>query len=73
MFTAGYFNIHPDYRKKLIDSSPANGVVVTAAPEVRIHFEYAMRSPLNDPLIFRQMDSISHLEYRVTCHQHIHF
>ncbi|KAK9448522.1 uncharacterized protein V1518DRAFT_419183 [Limtongia smithiae] len=33
MFTAGYFNIHPEYRTSLLDSIPERGVILTAAPE----------------------------------------
>ncbi|KAK9452602.1 hypothetical protein V1511DRAFT_507350 [Dipodascopsis uninucleata] len=33
MFTAGYFNIHPEYREKLLESNPKQGIILTAAPE----------------------------------------
>ncbi|VVT58472.1 uncharacterized protein SAPINGB_P006225 [Magnusiomyces paraingens] len=33
VFTAGYFNMHPHFRTKLLESSPPGAVVVAAAPE----------------------------------------
>lgn len=32
-FTAGYFNIHPDFKTKLLHSSPPNGMVICASPK----------------------------------------
>lgn len=32
-FTAGYFNIHPELKKLLLESQSAKGTVITAAPE----------------------------------------
>lgn len=32
-FTAGYFNIHPDYKAKLLHSLPPNGTVICASPK----------------------------------------
>jgi len=33
VFTAGYFNIHPQLKELLLNSKSAKGTVVTAAPE----------------------------------------
>lgn len=33
IFTAGYLNIHPHYKAKLLQSSPPNAVVVAASPK----------------------------------------
>ncbi|KAF5095426.1 hypothetical protein D0Z03_001842 [Geotrichum reessii] len=32
-FTAGYFNIHPEYKAKLLRSSPPDATVITASPK----------------------------------------
>lgn len=32
-FTAGYFNMHPDFKAKLLGSVPDKGVVITASPQ----------------------------------------
>ncbi|KAK9361896.1 hypothetical protein V1504DRAFT_63535 [Lipomyces starkeyi] len=41
MFTAGYFNIHPDYRRKLLSSNPREGMIITAAPEANSFYQSA--------------------------------
>lgn len=38
-FTAGYFNIHPDYKAKLLTSSPPNATVICAAPKANGFYE----------------------------------
>ncbi|KAK9462067.1 uncharacterized protein V1516DRAFT_636444 [Lipomyces oligophaga] len=32
-FTAGYFNLHPEYRSRLLESQTSRGLIITAAPE----------------------------------------
>ncbi|KAK7203789.1 CDP-diacylglycerol-glycerol-3-phosphate 3-phosphatidyltransferase [Myxozyma melibiosi] len=41
MFTAGYFNIHPTYRSKFLDSDPEKGIIITAAPEANGFYQSA--------------------------------
>ncbi|KAK9382637.1 uncharacterized protein V2V93DRAFT_365653 [Kockiozyma suomiensis] len=41
MFTAGYFNLHPLYRSKLLESNPESGVIITAAPEANGFYQSA--------------------------------
>ncbi|KAK9319585.1 hypothetical protein V1517DRAFT_332054 [Lipomyces orientalis] len=40
-FTAGYFNIHPVYRDKLLSSVPREGTIITAAPEANGFYKSA--------------------------------
>ncbi|KAK9239957.1 hypothetical protein V1525DRAFT_417086 [Lipomyces kononenkoae] len=41
VFTAGYFNIHPDYRRKLLSSNPPEGAIITAAAEANGFYQSA--------------------------------
>ncbi len=71
-FTAGYFNIYPQYKEKLLKSQ-SSGHVIAAAPEVCYVILLSLHIFIlnSNTFFFRQTASINRMESRNISHQHI--